>query len=300
MISRKKIRQATLQLLYGIDQSGRPASEFDYATYWNIALETESDDFAKARAKAVEHLCRGNADLDRIFTERRERAMETLQKDISTATLRDELERHIRTTDQFRAAVEALNLLRIDKRNATPDQYARCAETILQLNAMLMAQYGPLLISLQDYPAYEHILHPLRTIIERRRKQSIALAPLADLPSREPIGPELIAVQKYAELLTELRPAAEQFAADIIARKESLDAVIAATTQNYSPDRLDLVDKNILYIALYELMEMEELPVPVIVSEATALADTYSGTKSARFIHGIIGTAAKTCRQPAQ
>lgn len=47
-------------------------------------------------------------------------------------------------------------------------------------------------------------------------------------------------------------------------------------------------------------MEMEELPVPIIVSEATALADTYSGTKSARFIHGIIGTAAKTCRQPAQ
>ncbi len=127
MISRKKLRQATLQLLYSIEQSGRSASEFDYGTYWSIALETESDDFAKARAKAVEHLCRGNADLDRIFTERRNRAMETLEKDISTATLRDELERHIRITDQIPAAVEALNLLRIDKRNATPDQYARCA-----------------------------------------------------------------------------------------------------------------------------------------------------------------------------
>ena len=40
-------------------------------------------------------------------------------------------------------------------------------------------------------------------------------------------------------------------------------------------------------------MDVNGLDTPIIVSEATALADAYSGGKSAPFIHGIISAAAK-------
>ena len=51
------------------------------------------------------------------------------------------------------------------------------------------------------------------------------------------------------------------------------------------------MDKAILYLALYELEE-KGLDTPIVVSEATALANEYSGSKSAPFIHGIIAAAA--------
>jgi transcription termination factor NusB len=55
-----------------------------------------------------------------------------------------------------------------------------------------------------------------------------------------------------------------------------------------------VVDRCILYIALYEL-EYNKLDTPIVVSEANALADAYSGGKSAPFIHGVISAAAKAC-----
>ena len=53
-----------------------------------------------------------------------------------------------------------------------------------------------------------------------------------------------------------------------------------------------MIDSGILLIALYEL-RFNGLEAAIVISEANQLADTYSGSKSAPFIHGILAAAAK-------
>ena len=77
----------------------------------------------------------------------------------------------------------------------------------------------------------------------------------------------------------------------VIARIPLVEPRLEVLLKNYSLERLDVVDKIILFIALYEL-EVNGLEVPIVVSEATALANEYSGSKSAPFIHGVIAAAA--------
>jgi transcription antitermination factor nusB len=53
-------------------------------------------------------------------------------------------------------------------------------------------------------------------------------------------------------------------------------------------DRLTLVEKNILRLGLYELLEYDETPQLVAVNEAIELAKKFSDEKSSKFINGIL------------
>ncbi len=59
---------------------------------------------------------------------------------------------------------------------------------------------------------------------------------------------------------------------------------------------MPVVDRNIIRIALYELLSDPDTPTAVIVSEAVRLANTYSTEKSASFVNGVLATLAKTIR----
>jgi N utilization substance protein B len=103
---------------------------------------------------------------------------------------------------------------------------------------------------------------------------------------------EYAGLMRQATDMQELRPAVETLAKAIIAHIPLMEPRLESLLANYSLERLDLVDRCILYIALYELTE-NGLQVPIVVSEVTALAHEYSGSKSAQFIHGVVAAAAK-------
>jgi N utilization substance protein B len=52
------------------------------------------------------------------------------------------------------------------------------------------------------------------------------------------------------------------------------------------------VDRNILRLALFEMLHLEEVPLSVSINEAVELAKTYSTPDSGRFINGILGKIA--------
>lgn len=49
------------------------------------------------------------------------------------------------------------------------------------------------------------------------------------------------------------------------------------------------VDRNIMRMALYELLYEKEIPLNVAVNEAVELAKKYGGSESSRFVNGILG-----------
>lgn len=71
-----------------------------------------------------------------------------------------------------------------------------------------------------------------------------------------------------------------------------LDEIIARYSHDWQIKRLAVVDRNILRLALYEIM-YAGTPYGVSINEAVEMAKMYSGEKSGRFINGILSAVSK-------
>lgn len=77
---------------------------------------------------------------------------------------------------------------------------------------------------------------------------------------------------------------------------DRLDAMIEQVSEHWSVSRMPLIDRNVLRIALFELLEDPETPTGVIVSEAVRLAQIYSTERSSTFVNGVLATLARSIR----
>lgn len=80
--------------------------------------------------------------------------------------------------------------------------------------------------------------------------------------------------------------------------RHRLDGVIAGLSTGWRVERMPAVDRNVLRIGTYELLETDK-PVGVAVSEAVELAKRYSTAGSGRFVNGVLGTLARRERDDA-
>ena len=72
-----------------------------------------------------------------------------------------------------------------------------------------------------------------------------------------------------------------------------LDRVIAQHTQNWRVERLSMIDRLILRLAVWELQQ-RQTPAAVVLNEAIELARTFSTDESARFVNGVLDAVRKT------
>lgn len=85
-----------------------------------------------------------------------------------------------------------------------------------------------------------------------------------------------------------VRAHAEQLYRGVAERLAELDALIVPVLENFSMERLDGVDRNILRVALYEMHHCLDVPPVVAISEAIEIAKRYGGDQSARFVNGVL------------
>ena len=69
---------------------------------------------------------------------------------------------------------------------------------------------------------------------------------------------------------------------------EELDRLIEKYSENWSLDRIDVINRNILRMALFELLYCEDIPPKVTINEAVDLAKRYGSEDSGSFINGIL------------
>ncbi len=93
------------------------------------------------------------------------------------------------------------------------------------------------------------------------------------------------AMQEYNE---EARKFAEALATGVLEHHEAVDAKIKAYSQNWDFQRIAVVDRNILRIAVYELLFRDDIPPVVSINEAIDLAKKYSTEDSGRFVNGML------------
>ena len=287
-ISRSKVRQTALCYLYAYLSNGSQPLESDL--FWTMAQEKERDHYRKAQAKALLHAGRAAADSARLLVER-VAALETYaHADMTAAGLREEVERYANQSAAFDAALKALQYCLGDKLRDSTDQLALCIGDVVRLAAVVVALGRDLVPLFADFPMYRQQLDSLTAVMNRRARMLQVCASLAE-PLELAGNKEYAGLVRLAQDLQDLRPAVETLMRNVIAHIPLFEPRLEGLLTNYSTDRLDVVDKAIIYLALYELEE-SRLEVPIVVSEANALADVYSGSKSAPFIHGVIAAAA--------
>ena len=69
---------------------------------------------------------------------------------------------------------------------------------------------------------------------------------------------------------------------------ERLDRLIAETATNWRMSRIAATDRNLLRIAVYEMLEMPDVPPQVAINEAVEIAKRFAGDESPKFINGIL------------
>ena len=78
----------------------------------------------------------------------------------------------------------------------------------------------------------------------------------------------------------------------------ALDHKIYDYAPAWPTDQLSVVDRNILRIALYEVMFQKKAPLKSVVNEAVELAKAFGSDTSARFVNGVLGSVVSDIGQP--
>lgn len=75
--------------------------------------------------------------------------------------------------------------------------------------------------------------------------------------------------------------------------KDAIDNELSQSAKNWNLDRMAVVDRNILRLAIFELLYKDDIPMKVTINEAIELAKRYSTIESPSFINGILDKIAK-------
>jgi N utilization substance protein B len=81
---------------------------------------------------------------------------------------------------------------------------------------------------------------------------------------------------------------AERLVAGVLDKKKDLDQLIGQSATNWKVSRMQIVDRNILRLGVYELLWLDEVPAKVTMNEAIELAKDFGDEEAAKFVNGIL------------
>jgi len=81
----------------------------------------------------------------------------------------------------------------------------------------------------------------------------------------------------------------------VIEHLAEIDGIIEKAAPEWPLNQINIIDRNVLRIGLFELLyaKREEVPPKVAINEAIELAKSFGGESSGRFINGVLGTVYK-------
>lgn len=90
-----------------------------------------------------------------------------------------------------------------------------------------------------------------------------------------------------------LQRRAQRMIAGVIECRDEADSYIGEAATQYPVDTLAVVDRNILRLAIWELLSDNSAPVAAVVNEAVELAHRYGGESSPGFVNGVLRTVSQ-------
>ncbi len=115
----------------------------------------------------------------------------------------------------------------------------------------------------------------------------------------EPLPPddEESAAEVAADVPEPLRAFADALVDGTIARVTEIDSLLGAHAQNWRVERMAVLDRLVLRLAVYEMLSAPDTPARVIINEALELTRAYTGDEAVGFVNGILDAVRKTLRR---
>ena len=124
----------------------------------------------------------------------------------------------------------------------------------------------------------------------RHKARILAFQALYEIDS---VGRETEAVIDRTLATTEMTEENRNFVREVISgtvkHREEIDKEIQKLAPAWPIDQIATVDRNILRLAIFEILYDNKVPVKVAVNEAVELAKTFGSENSAKFINGVLG-----------
>ncbi len=79
----------------------------------------------------------------------------------------------------------------------------------------------------------------------------------------------------------------------LIDQQIKIDRTLKKYTDNWDVERLGVLERTVLRVAVYEMLFRADVPPVVSINEAIEIAKAYSGKKSARFVNGVLDRIAQ-------
>jgi N utilization substance protein B len=128
----------------------------------------------------------------------------------------------------------------------------------------------------------------------RRKSRELALQALYQGELAGPAG-----VFDFAEFCAHFQanrkamPYAKKLLDGVLGKREEINQLISRHAENWRLERMSVIDRNILRLAVFELHYLDDVPASVAINEAVEIAKRYSTDDSGPFINGILDAMVK-------
>ena len=125
----------------------------------------------------------------------------------------------------------------------------------------------------------------------KRREQArqIALQALYQLDvRREDLGPEIVEFLRESTKEPEVYFFARRLTEGVWAWREEADRLIREAAEHWRPERMAILDRNVLRLAAYEISQCPDIPPRVAIDQAIELAKRFSAAESGAFVNGVL------------
>jgi len=135
---------------------------------------------------------------------------------------------------------------------------------------------------------------------ERRRARECALQMLYQIDQTEVTAEEVFGQFWHGQQQAgeDVRAFAERLVGGVIARREQLDKLIAEAAEHWKIGRMAVVDRNVLRLAVYEMLDEGDTPPAVIIDEAIEISKKFGSEDSGNFINCILDAVRKRLEVP--
>jgi len=125
----------------------------------------------------------------------------------------------------------------------------------------------------------------------RRKARVIALQALYEVDSvAHDVEETLERLVAEASLPEEGARFARELVGGVLASKERIDATIQTYAPAWPVAQLAAIDRNILRLAIFEILLNNKVPVKAAINEAVELAKTFGSENSPKFVNGVLGS----------
>ncbi len=292
MPSRRQIREAVVQFLYCADLEGGadPAGLRD--PFWDFVTESDRRSLQLATFRTVHHLAQGREGRLAEFVERQATASAFLAAWPEAERLKATLTRIAELESSWSTALAKLERLPKDDDDASvAASFSSALAHLFLIDRELSASRRNFLLGSEDFPALRGQLEAVSATIRRLQRVSDRLR-MVEEPEKFPEHADLARLRDSKAEITELRRRSDELVDLILNHKDVIDQTLSGVVDNYSPERIDPVDRAILRLATHEILTAKT-PPNVAINEAIELAKRFGTTDSGRFVNGVLDRIAK-------